>query len=178
MSDILVPFPDWRNLYSCVLSLSLSSTFLLGFLLLSFFAFVLLYSPYSSLYPFVHLRVFVYYYYYYYYCYHHHHHYHFILRFFFSVFSIFQIFVCLFCLFLYFFLSLLFFLFYSFYSTLFIYLVLILGFNYCNFFLLFIFAINLCYLFPLAFTVFFTKCELLSFFTFQHMLYNVIWFFI
>ena len=59
LSDILVPFPDWRNFCSCVLSLSLSSTFLLGFLLLPFFACVLLYSPYSSLYAFVHLRVFI-----------------------------------------------------------------------------------------------------------------------
>ena len=37
------------------LPLSLYSTFLLGFLLFSFIACLLLYSPYSSLYPFAHL---------------------------------------------------------------------------------------------------------------------------
>ena len=47
-----------------LLSLSLSSTFLLGFLLLSFFACLLLYSPYSSLYLFAYM-CFAYYYYYY-----------------------------------------------------------------------------------------------------------------
>ena len=48
--------------------------------------------------------------------------------------------------------------------------------NYWNFSLLFIFAINLCYLFSFSCSVFYTKCALFSFFTFQHMLCGVFWF--
>ena len=59
------------------------------------------------------------------------------------------------------------------FSTLFNYLVLILDFNYCNFSLIFIISINICYVFPFSLVVFFTKCELLSFFSFQHMLCGV-----
>ena len=62
-------------------------------------------------------------------------------------------------------------------STLFNHLVLILDFNYSNFSLLFIFSINLCYLFPFSLAVFFTKCGRFSFFRFQHMLCGVFWFF-
>ena len=51
------------------------------------------------------------------------------------------------------------------FSTLFNCLLLILDVNYCKF-SLFIFSINLCYLFPFSLTVFFTKCELFNFFTF------------
>ena len=53
-------------------------------------------------------------------------------------------------------------------STLFSYLVLILGFNYCNFSLFF--SINLCYLSLFFLAVFFTKYELFNFFTFQLLL--------
>ena len=58
--------------------------------------------------------------------------------------------------------SYIFFFFCSF-STLFDYLVLILDFNYYNFSLLFIFSINLSYLFPFSIAVFFTHCKLLTF---------------
>ena len=62
--------------------------------------------------------------------------------------------------------------------TLFNYLVPILDFNYCMFSLLLIlFSINLCYLFPFSLAAFFTKCEFLSFFSFQHMLGSVFWFY-
>ena len=84
----------------------------------------------------------------------------------------FTFFVCLFCLFFHFF-FLFYFPYFALFSTLFNYFVLILDFNYCKFSLLFISSINLCYHFPFSFTVFFTKCELFSFFTFQHMLCSV-----
>ena len=53
-----------------------------------------------------------------------------------------------------------------FFPTFFDYLVLILGFNYYKLSLLFIFYINLCYLFPFSLAVFFTKWEVFIFFTF------------
>ena len=63
------------------------------------------------------------------------------------------------------------------FPILFNYLVLIiLELNCCNF-SLFSFSINLYYLFSFSLAVFFTKCELVSFFTFQHMLCSVFWFF-
>ena len=59
------------------------------------------------------------------------------------------------------------------FPILFNYLVLIiLELNCCNF-SLFSFSINLYYLFSFSLAVFFTKCELVSFFTFQHMLCSV-----
>ena len=60
------------------------------------------------------------------------------------------------------------------FSILFNYLVLILDFSYCKSSLFFlIFSINLYYLYPFSLSVFFTKRELFSFFTFQHMLCGV-----
>ena len=69
-----------------------------------------------------------------------------------------------------------FFFFFFFYSVRFstLFNVLVLDFNYCK--LSFFFSINLCYLFPLSLAIFFTKCELFSFFTLQHMLCSVFWF--
>ena len=68
-----------------------------------------------------------------------------IILFFFSVFSTFQCFACLFCIFFYFF-FLFYFSYFALFSILFNYLVLILDFNYCKFYLLFIFPINLLFL--------------------------------
>ena len=118
----------------------------------------LLYSPYSSLSLFEYMCFII------------------IILFFFSVFSTFQLFVCLFCLFFYTF-FLFCFSYFVLFSTLFDYLVLVLDFNYYKFSLLFIFSINLCYLSPFSFAVFFTKFELFIFLTFQHMLCGVFWFF-
>ena len=70
----------------------------------------------------------------------------------------------------------LFYFYFALFFTLFNYLVLILDFNHWKSSLHFIFCINLCYLFPFSLTVFFTKCELFSFFTFQYMLCSVFWF--
>ena len=97
--------------------------------------------------------------YYYYFCFYYYCYYHFyppVLRFCIFYLSIFCLpFLLIFLLF-----SFSFFSYFALFSTLFNYLVLILGFNYCKFSLLFVFSINLCYLFPFSLTVFFTKCEL------------------
>ena len=78
-----------------------------------------------------------------------------------------------FLLFLFLFSCLIFFLLFVFltlFIVLFIYLVLNLDLNYCNFPLLFIVSINLCYILPFFVTAFFIKCNLVSFLIFQHML--------
>ena len=139
--------------HSASISLSLSSLFLVGFLLLSFFTCLLLLLLFS-------LSFWVYAFYYYpsvlLFL-------HFLPFIFLSAFSAyFSIFFFLFC-----------FSYFVLFSTLFNYLVLILDFNYCNFSLIFIISINICYVFPFSLVVFFTKCELLSFFSFQHMLCGV-----
>ena len=123
----------------------------------------------------VFFRYYYYYYYCYYYYYYHHHYYNYHFYPLVLLFCIFYLSIFLSAFSAYFstfFLSPLIFLFCSFF-TLFNYLVLILDFNYCMFSLLYIFPINLCYLFPFFPTVFFTKCELFSFLTFQHMLGSV-----
>ena len=141
--------------HSASISLSLSSLFLVGFLLLSFFTCLLLHSTYSFLYLFGYMR-FIIILLYFFSCI-------FYLSFFLSAFSAyFSTFFFLFC-----------FSYFVLFSTLFNYLVLILDFNYCNFSLIFIISINICYVFPFSLVVFFTKCELLSFFSFQHMLCGV-----
>ena len=139
--------------HSASISLSLSSLFLVGFLLLSFFTCLLLLLLFS-------LSFWVYAFYYYpsvlLFL-------HFLPFIFLSAFSAyFSTFFYLFC-----------FSYFVLFSTLFNYLVLILDFNYCNFSLIFIISINICYVFPFSLVVFFTKCELLSFFSFQHMLCGV-----
>ena len=59
LPSIFLYFLCLSSKFSFSYYLFLSSTFLLGFLLLSFFDCLLLYFPYSSLYPFANLSVFI-----------------------------------------------------------------------------------------------------------------------
>ena len=118
-------FPSW-----------LSSTLILC---LSSFMFPLIFSSFLPL-LFISFLFFFYSYYY-----------HFILLFFFSVFSNFQ-FLSAFSAYFSAFFFLFYFSYFVLFSILFNYLVLILDFNWCKFSLIFIFSINLCYLFPFYLT--------------------------
>ena len=59
----------------------------------------------------------------------------------------------------------------------FVIIIFILPFFFCIFLFCSSYVLPFCYLFPFSLAAFFTKCEFLSFFTFQHMLGSVFWFY-